>query len=244
MHLVLVDLRESELDGQQAEDRLHDDRHHGQPQRGAVRPAPADGHQRPARRHAGARDARPAGRRLPRGRRRSSPTALTPDFDGAPRRAGRARRRAIAERYPLYAHLGTRRRRLTRPRRPRRACRRRGTCDAFAGAMNELDALYAFLVALAVAALLTPLVARFATRIGAVDHPRDRGLSAARHAAARRPGDLRRRAARRACCSCPVDEPDAGDPRRRGADHRSSARSTTASTCRRWSSSPARSRRR
>ena len=44
--------------------------------------------------------------------------------------------------------------------------------------MNELDALYAFLVAAAVAGLLTPLVARFATRIGAVDHPRERGLSA------------------------------------------------------------------
>ena len=68
VHLVLVDLRESELDGQQAEDRLHDDRHHGQPQRRPVRPAPADGHERPARRHAGAGDPRPAGRRLPRGR--------------------------------------------------------------------------------------------------------------------------------------------------------------------------------
>jgi UDP-GlcNAc:undecaprenyl-phosphate GlcNAc-1-phosphate transferase len=44
--------------------------------------------------------------------------------------------------------------------------------------MNELDALYAFLVAAAVAGLLTPLVARFATRIGAVDHPKERGLSA------------------------------------------------------------------
>ena len=51
VHLVLVDLRDSELDGQQAEDRLHSDRHHRQPQRGAVRPAPADGHLRPADRH-------------------------------------------------------------------------------------------------------------------------------------------------------------------------------------------------
>ena len=42
----------------------------------------------------------------------------------------------------------------------------------------ELDALYAFLVALAVAALLTPLVARLAVRVGAVDEPRDRGLAA------------------------------------------------------------------
>ena len=44
------------------------DRHHRQPQRGALRPAPADGHLRPARRRAGARHPRPAGRRLPRGR--------------------------------------------------------------------------------------------------------------------------------------------------------------------------------
>jgi UDP-GlcNAc:undecaprenyl-phosphate GlcNAc-1-phosphate transferase len=44
--------------------------------------------------------------------------------------------------------------------------------------MTELDALYAFLIALAVAALLTPLVARLAVRVGAVDEPRERGLAA------------------------------------------------------------------
>lgn len=44
--------------------------------------------------------------------------------------------------------------------------------------MDELDALYAFLVALAVAALLTPQVARLAVRVGAVDEPRERGLAA------------------------------------------------------------------
>jgi UDP-GlcNAc:undecaprenyl-phosphate/decaprenyl-phosphate GlcNAc-1-phosphate transferase len=44
--------------------------------------------------------------------------------------------------------------------------------------MSELDALYAFLVALAAAALLTPLVARLAVRVGAVDEPRERGLAA------------------------------------------------------------------
>src|ERR1700689_2180226 len=42
---------------------------------------------------------------------------------------------------------------------------------------NELDALYAFLVAAAVTALLTPLTMRFARRVGAIDEPRDRGLS-------------------------------------------------------------------
>jgi UDP-GlcNAc:undecaprenyl-phosphate GlcNAc-1-phosphate transferase len=44
--------------------------------------------------------------------------------------------------------------------------------------VDELDALYAFLAALAVAALLTPLVARLAVRVGAVDEPRERGLAA------------------------------------------------------------------
>ena len=43
--------------------------------------------------------------------------------------------------------------------------------------LNELDALYAFLVAAAVAAALTPLTMRLARSIGAVDEPRERGLS-------------------------------------------------------------------
>jgi UDP-GlcNAc:undecaprenyl-phosphate GlcNAc-1-phosphate transferase len=43
--------------------------------------------------------------------------------------------------------------------------------------ITELDALYAFLVATAVAAALTPVTMRLATRLGAVDQPRDRGLS-------------------------------------------------------------------
>jgi len=42
---------------------------------------------------------------------------------------------------------------------------------------SELDALYAFVVAAAVAALLTPLTMRFARRVGVVDRPRARGLS-------------------------------------------------------------------
>jgi UDP-GlcNAc:undecaprenyl-phosphate GlcNAc-1-phosphate transferase len=44
--------------------------------------------------------------------------------------------------------------------------------------LNELDALYAFLVAAAVTALLTPLTKRFARAVGAIDEPRERGLSA------------------------------------------------------------------
>src|ERR1700733_5816562 len=42
---------------------------------------------------------------------------------------------------------------------------------------NELDALYAFLAAAVVTALLTPLTMRFARVIGAIDDPRERGLS-------------------------------------------------------------------
>jgi UDP-GlcNAc:undecaprenyl-phosphate GlcNAc-1-phosphate transferase len=46
-----------------------------------------------------------------------------------------------------------------------------------ADAMRYWDAVFAFLVAMAVAALLTPLAARFARRVGAIDFPRARGLS-------------------------------------------------------------------
>ena len=42
---------------------------------------------------------------------------------------------------------------------------------------TELDALYAFLAAAVVTALLTPLTMRFARAVGAVDEPRERGLS-------------------------------------------------------------------
>jgi UDP-GlcNAc:undecaprenyl-phosphate/decaprenyl-phosphate GlcNAc-1-phosphate transferase len=42
---------------------------------------------------------------------------------------------------------------------------------------NELDALYAFLAAAAVTALLTPVTMRFARAVGAIDKPRERGLS-------------------------------------------------------------------
>jgi UDP-GlcNAc:undecaprenyl-phosphate/decaprenyl-phosphate GlcNAc-1-phosphate transferase len=43
--------------------------------------------------------------------------------------------------------------------------------------LNELDALYAFLAAAAVTAALTPLTMRLARAVGAVDEPRERGLS-------------------------------------------------------------------
>jgi UDP-GlcNAc:undecaprenyl-phosphate GlcNAc-1-phosphate transferase len=44
--------------------------------------------------------------------------------------------------------------------------------------MNELDAVLGFIAAAAVAAALTPFMARFAEAVGAVDQPRERGLSA------------------------------------------------------------------
>jgi UDP-GlcNAc:undecaprenyl-phosphate/decaprenyl-phosphate GlcNAc-1-phosphate transferase len=42
---------------------------------------------------------------------------------------------------------------------------------------TELDALYAFLVAAVVTALLTPVTMRIARAVGAIDEPRERGLS-------------------------------------------------------------------
>ena len=68
VHLILVDLRESELDGQAGRGPSGRHRHHRQPQRRPVRPAPADGLERAAHRGLGARHARPPGRRLPRDR--------------------------------------------------------------------------------------------------------------------------------------------------------------------------------
>jgi UDP-GlcNAc:undecaprenyl-phosphate GlcNAc-1-phosphate transferase len=43
---------------------------------------------------------------------------------------------------------------------------------------SELDALYALLTAAAVTALLTPITKRIAVAVGAIDEPRERGLSA------------------------------------------------------------------
>ncbi len=45
------------------------------------------------------------------------------------------------------------------------------------GQTTELDALYAFLAAAGVTALLTPVTMRLARRAGAIDQPRERGLS-------------------------------------------------------------------
>src|SRR5881398_1711891 len=42
---------------------------------------------------------------------------------------------------------------------------------------SELDAVFTFLTAAAVTALLTPVTMRIATAVGAIDEPRERGLS-------------------------------------------------------------------
>ena len=55
---------------------------------------------------------------------------------------------------------------------PRLRCYRRSMAHP-----SELDALFAFLVAAAVSALLTPLTMRIARVLGAIDEPRERGLS-------------------------------------------------------------------
>jgi UDP-GlcNAc:undecaprenyl-phosphate/decaprenyl-phosphate GlcNAc-1-phosphate transferase len=51
-------------------------------------------------------------------------------------------------------------------------------CDAVAGmSAHGLDALYAFIAAAVATALLTPLTMRLALAVGAIDTPRERGLS-------------------------------------------------------------------
>jgi len=103
VHLVLVDLRESELDGQQAEDRLHDvgitvnrNAVPFDPRPPAVSSGLRVGTPALATRGLVADDFREVGEIIA--------TALTPEFDA--RRGELAERvAAIAERYPLYAHL-------------------------------------------------------------------------------------------------------------------------------------------
>ena len=105
VHLVLVDLRTSELDGQQGEDRLH--RIGITVNRNAV---PFD--PRPPAVSSGLRIGTPA--LATRGLQEDDfeqvgeliAAALQPDFDS--RKAELAERvTAIAERYPLYAQLGS-----------------------------------------------------------------------------------------------------------------------------------------
>ena len=104
VHLVLVDLRESDLDGQQAEDRLHDIGI--TVNRNAV---PFD--PRPPAVSSGLRVGTPAlatrGFQLDDFREvgRVIGEALTGDFSDATRADLAERSRAMAGRYPLYPHL-------------------------------------------------------------------------------------------------------------------------------------------
>jgi glycine hydroxymethyltransferase len=105
VHLVLVDLRASELDGRQAEDRLHDigitvnrNAVPFDPRPPSVSSGLRIGTSALATRGLQVEDLREVGRIIA--------TALTPEFDA---RKGELAERvaAIAERFPLYEHLGT-----------------------------------------------------------------------------------------------------------------------------------------
>ena len=104
VHLVLVDLRESELDGQQAEDRLHDIGI--TVNRNAVpfdpRPPMVTSGLRVGTQRAG--HPRPAGRRLRRGRRDHRHRADA-RLRGRARPSWPSASTAIADRYPLYEQL-------------------------------------------------------------------------------------------------------------------------------------------
>ena len=105
VHLVLVDLRESELDGQQAEDRLHEvgitvnrNAVPFDPRPPAISSGLRVGTSALATRGLQADDFAEVGRIIS--------TALTPQFDA--QKADLAERvAAIADRYPLYEHLGS-----------------------------------------------------------------------------------------------------------------------------------------
>jgi glycine hydroxymethyltransferase len=105
VHLILVDLRESELDGQQAEDRLgaigitvNRNAVPFDPRPPMVSSGLRVGASALATRGLQADDFHEVGKLIA--------TALTPDFE-AQKAELTERASAIAERYPLYAELGT-----------------------------------------------------------------------------------------------------------------------------------------
>jgi glycine hydroxymethyltransferase len=104
VHLVLVDLRDSELDGQQGEDRLHDigitvNRNSvpNDPRPPAISSGLRIGTPALATRGLRVEDFHEVGKIIA--------TALTEDFTDALRTALAERTRALAERYPLYPEL-------------------------------------------------------------------------------------------------------------------------------------------
>ena len=156
------------------------DRDHRQPQRGPIRPAPADGGLGPAHRHARAGDARLQPRTSPRSGKILA-TALRPEFEA---RAVELAERvgAIVERYPLYEGLDAPRCRLRRaaPARRRAAwrssperamlCRVDGATDRARRAVRVPRGRGGDRAADA-----ADDAARRA--VGAIDEPRERGLS-------------------------------------------------------------------
>ena len=109
VHIVLMDLRESELDGQQAEDRLHDigittnrNAVPFDPRPPAVSSGIRLGTSALATRGLQVDDFREIGRVIA--------AALTGDFGDAERSDLAERTRALAERYPLYPQFAPRRR--------------------------------------------------------------------------------------------------------------------------------------
>ena len=207
VHLVLADLRDSELDGQQAEDRLHEigitvnrnavpfDPRPPAVSSGLRIGTPGARHPRPQ-----ADDFREVGRMIGE--------ALTGDFSDDKRADLTQRTRALAERYPLYPSW-----------RPRgglagAAGLRHSVSRGPAGtlrAMDELDALWAFLVAAVIAFAATPPTARFARRLGVVHAHASATCTTARPGPGR-PGDPGRRGRLRA--DLPAGQP--GDARHRG----------------------------
>ena len=102
VHLVLVDLRDSDLDGQQAEDRLHQVGITVNRNAVPFDPRPPMVHLRPADRHAGAGHPRLRRRRTSREVADIIAAALLPGFDDAwPPSCGPASS-ALADRFPLY----------------------------------------------------------------------------------------------------------------------------------------------
>ena len=199
VHLALVDLRDSELDGQKAEDRLHEigitvnrNAVPDDPRPPMVTSGLRVGTSALATRGLQAEDFEEVGAH-PRRRPHAG-------LRGAARRPGRPGRRGGADRYPLYAHLGA-----PPPSVDARRAMRTPMVD---------DGLRGLLVAFVVATLLTPLAGRLATAVG-------RRRPAARPRA-RRPRSPRCSAAwrssrRAALAGAPVPAalgPLRGDPRR------------------------------
>ena len=206
VHLVLVDLRELRAGAERQAGRGPParDRDHRQPQRRALRPAPADGGLGPAHRHARAGHAGAARRGLRRGRAdprdRARRRVRGPRPASSPsgcRRSSSATRctRASARGCAREAYAARERRRSPAARAARDPAPAM-LCGEPMAHPTELDALYALPGRAAVTALLTPLTMRLARAVGRDRRAARAGAVRTPDAAARRPCDLRRHAGR------------------------------------------------